>query len=89
MINRFLYIALYHGNVFVLYNQGTGIQPVLRTTGQYLSDGMPHTIAVDFSYVNRYKLLFVSKTGNSLVVKYICGQSKSLEVMKRIHVMIS
>ena len=49
----FLCVALWGGDVFVVFNQGAGVQPAFRSRGLYLSDGLIHHILLDFSYTNR------------------------------------
>lgn len=48
-----MYIALYNGNIVVIFNQGVAIQSALHTFGLSLNDGLEHNILVDFTELNR------------------------------------
>ncbi|XP_071953665.1 laminin subunit alpha-1-like isoform X2 [Antedon mediterranea] len=47
--NKLIYIALYHGNIFVQYNIGEGLSDPLQTTGLRLNTGQWQTVMVEFT----------------------------------------
>ena len=57
-LNTFLYVALYNGDIFVLFNQGKGVQTPLKTSNLNLADGRVHRVSLHFGFVNRFSLLY-------------------------------
>jgi hypothetical protein len=46
-------IGILNGNIFVIFDQGLGVQSALHTLGLYLSDGTEHQVLVNFTDPNR------------------------------------
>lgn len=65
----FLYIALYNGDIIVLFDQGSGVQPILGSRDLFIADGLAHTIFLDFSFQNRFVVNF-----NDYVIVYFISK---------------
>ena len=58
----YFYIALYNGDVFVQFNQGSGVSDPIRTRGEWHADGFVHRIVVEFTTINQWVYLWFIHT---------------------------
>lgn len=47
--NKLLYVALYHGNIFVQYNLGNGLSDPVQTRGLKLNTGQWQDVTISFN----------------------------------------